>query len=310
MLELPGPSRDLAALYRVTARLHSAGIPPIQMAAALRADAAGSGARRAAAALAGAFATSALPSEALRGAGLPPAHVAVVRAGETTGRLDLVLDRLAEACEARARVLAEMWHLAIEPIVAWLVIAFILPLAVLVTSGVGPYLRAALPIALVPPIVVAILRRSAASGFAPPGLAEVMRLHAAARACRTIALLSGAGIPMPATLRDAADAAAHQGLTGALRRAADNLERGAGLADALRRAQVLRPVEMALVADAEITGRLDVAFERAAGLLEHEALAKTRWRLRVMAATLFAIVAVYAAMRLAGAIARPLPELP
>ena len=65
---------------------------------------------------------------------------------------------------------------------------------------------------------------------------------------------------------------------------------------------------MALVADAESTGRLDIAFDRAAGLLEHEAAAKARWRLRVIAAVLFIIVATFAAMRLASAVAKPLVE--
>ena len=212
MLPTPGPARDLAALYRVTARLFSAGIPPVQCAVALAAQPAGPGARAASAALVRAFESHGLPSEALRAAGLPSSHVAAVRAGETTGRLDVVLDRLAHACETRARLLAELWRLAVEPIAAWLVIAFVIPLPTLVSSGTGAYLTSVLPVALVPPVLVALVRRSAATRWAAPGLGEVMRLSAAARACRTVALLSGAGLPLPMTLREAADAAAHPDL--------------------------------------------------------------------------------------------------
>lgn len=303
MIPLPSEPRRLASLYRMVARFVSAGIPPIQIAAALRDGGQAAGSRAATEAFVEAFSTGGLPSVALsQRRAVPPSHVAVIAAGESMGRLDTVLDHLAASCEEQARVRAMTLRLLTEPAIAWLVIAFILPIDRLIRSGLASYLGAALPVLALPPAVYAVMKLAGAGRGALPGFTEPARLLATARFCRIFALLSGAGIALPRALREAGDAADHPSVTPGAHRTAQAVERGAVLGEALRKNAVLRPVEMALVIDGEVTGRLDVAFSRAAGLLEEEGLAAMRRRLRALGVVLFVVVATYAALRLAGAV--------
>lgn len=310
MIPLPSRARQLAALYRVVARLDAAGIPPLQRAAALEEAPQGPHARAAAKAFVEAFTTGGLPSQSLAARrAVPRSHAEVLAAGEATGRVDSMLDLLASWCEEQARVQAMALRLLMEPAAAWLVIALIVPLGTLIRNGFGAYAARALPVLLVPLALGAVLRWHHRSSGRLPGFAEPLRLLAVARFCRTLALLNGAGLPLPRALRDAAEAAAHPDVTEAAHRAARAVEKGATLSDALRRTGVLRPVEMALVADGEITGRLDVAFARAAGLLEHEGFQKARWRLRIVGAVLFIMVVAYVAFTMAAAVGSTTREL-
>lgn len=310
MIPLPAQSRQLAALYRVTARLIASGLPPLQCAAALESSPQGAHARAAAQALIAAFSTGRLPSQSLADSGaVPSMHVHVLAAGESTGRMDAMFDLLASWNEQQARVQAMALRLMLEPAAAWLVIALIVPLGTLLRSGFGAYAARALPVLLAPLAVGLVLRGRHATTGQVPGLGEPFRLLAVARFCRTLGLLSRAGMPMPRALREAAEAAAHPEITQAGRRAGMAIERGATLSAALRKSEVLRPVEMALVADAEVTGRVDVAFGRAADLLEHEGFGKARWRVRVFGAVLFVIVAAWTAVSLFLAVGSTIQEL-
>lgn len=300
---LPRTSRQRAAVYRSISRLYSSGFPPVQAAALLESMEHGADGQPVAAAFAKAMASGGVPSRELAHAGLPASHVAVIAAGEATGRVDVVLDRLAEACEHDARLSAQAWRLALEPLMGWFLLATIVPLGTLLTSGLGAYLRVGVPLLVIPPLVFWAIRGASARGVALPGFVEVARLNAVGRFCRTVALLSGAGLPMTRTLRDAAEAADEHVVKARALQAAQDVERGASLNAALRTRGVLRPVEVALVADGEATGRLDVAFRRAADLLEHEALLKARWRIRVVGAAMFMALAVTAAVLLARALA-------
>ena len=302
--------RELAALYRMVARLVSAGIPPIQRATLLEEHPAGAHARPAARAFARAFVQGGLPSAELqRDGAVPDSHAGVISAGESTGRLDVVLDTLAGWCEEEARVARMAQRLLIEPVAAWLVIALVLPLGALVRFGVSAYLARAVPILGVPIIAAMLLQHAHRTKGIVPVFSEPLRLIALARFCRTLALLQGAGLPLPRSLREAAAAASHPAIGPAATRAASAIERGTTLSQALRQSGLMRPVEMALVADGELTGRVDVAFARAAGLLEHEGFTKARWRLRILAAVAFAIVAIVAALSLASAMAGSIPDL-
>ena len=300
-------SRELAGLFRQLATLVGAGLPIDE---AL--DATIESTRHAG--LAGALTTlradvaagDSLADAVDRLPGVFPARaVALIRAGEASGHLDTVLERLAEhledASERRQRLRAALTYPAIMLAVTAAVLAFVtlwvLPQMSLV------FVQSGTDLPLVPRLLLAgaaLARRGwwigvLGFGVTAPGvwyltrgldrrqlvdavvarvpvLGSLRREEALARVSRAMALLLQGGVPLDEALGLSAQASGDAGVAVAVGRARDAIREGAPLATALGRWQILPTGADRIIAAGERTGRLAKAFAHAATLQEADAL--------------------------------------
>lgn len=310
----PSVARDLSTLYHTLARLWSAGLPPLQAGLSLEPQAFRGVARCVAALMAEALRAGRPLSSAATAAGaaLPVHHAPVLLAGEQSGTIVAVLEALARGCATEADALARLWAGLARPMVLWVAAAAILPLPRLVLGGVGAYLVVAVPPLLVLAGALLLVRHLAATareGSAAtaalaervPGIADLWRLASRARICRAFALLQGAGLPLPATLRMAARAAGPGSLRTAMLHVAKDVERGRGVVESLRERRALDGLALQLAAEGEATGRFDAALGHAADELDGELQRRLRARLSVLGGLVYGTVLIFLAWRIVAA---------
>jgi type IV pilus assembly protein PilC len=307
----------MASLYRSLARLTGAGVPPIQIASVLEAEAPRD-VRPLASTLAEALRTGTPLSSAVRRVrGLVPVHHAqVLLAAERSGTLERALDGLAASCEAEARVKARAWDALRRPAILFAALSLLGPVPLLASSGVLAYLGVSMPMlaVLVGAFVGAgaLLTSARAGGSrvgafleSVPGVSDLVVRAAAARACRTVAVLNAAGLSLVTTLESAAQTAGAGVVGRGFRRAARDVEKGGRLAETLKREGALSGAAAALAAEGEATGRLDSAFERAGKLLDDDVHDALTWRIRIAGAVLYVGMGVVIGWRVVTGFPRP-----
>jgi type II secretory pathway component PulF len=210
------------------------------------------------------------PTEALADA-LPPLDLAGLRAGETAGRMDEGLDRLARLHEGEERRARERRSALAYPVLVSLVGALLLPVPDLVAGRVGGAVLWFL-VGLVPAALLVATEVAGARGRGPlAGRAAVE--EADARALRALAWLADAGVPPAEALPLAGRAGAGGRAARDLARAAEEVARGGPMAPAWREV----PPEIAsALATGERTGSLSPALERSAEALDDLAAARRR----------------------------------
>ena len=233
----------------------------------------------------------------------PPLYRAMVSAGESSGSLPLIMNRLAELLERQAQVRGKVLTALAYPIVLALVaigvvfalMVFVVPRVVEQFDTVGQKLplltRIVIDIsdllsgywwALLAVLVLAALigwRALKDEGIRYgvdrfllrlPLLGRLIRDLHAARMARTLSTMIGSRLPLLEGLTLTAQTVHNR----VLRRASDEIVeaiRGGGsLSAALRRAGVFPPLLVYLAASGEAAGRLDSMLERAAEYLERE----------------------------------------
>jgi len=233
----------------------------------------------------------------------PALYRASVAAGETAGKLDGVLLRLADYAESRdalaRRVLLALTYPLLLSTVALAVVTGLMVWVVPQVIGVFSQFGEALP--LPTRILVALsaivqeyglwLLLAVALGIV--GLAFALRQPAArarldrlslklpiwgrlvraldtARFARTLALLTGAAVPLLEALSIAGQVVQNQPLQAALAQAALRVREGQGLARALADSAQFPPVAVRLIASGERSGRLDAMLGEAAKQQERE----------------------------------------
>ncbi len=97
-----------------------------------------------------------------------------------------------------------------------------------------------------------------------PLLGRVVRAAETARVTRTLAVLTGAGVPVLESLRLAAQTLKRLPLQEAMRRAAQRVREGTAIARALSETRAFPPVALRLISSGERSGRLAEMFEAAA----------------------------------------------
>ena len=234
----------------------------------------------------------------------PPVYVAMVRAGETGGFLEKVLEQIADfrarEQDLKGRIKAALVYPAVLAVLAILVLIFLLTYFIPRFSGIFADFGAALP-ALTRAIVAASglvkeygliglvlaglvvmgFRRVATSeagrraierfALRVPGLGVVLARFALVRFCRMLGALIGAGVPLVPALRVAKEAVGNQTLSDAVASAVEHVERGAPLATGLASAKALFPPSvMEMVAVAEESSRLDHELVRLAVVYDAE----------------------------------------
>jgi general secretion pathway protein F len=282
---------ELALLTRQLATLIGAGLPIDEALAAL-CEQADSGRQRGM--------TVALRARVMEGASLaqamaefpesfPEIFRATVGAGEQSGRLDTVLERLADYAEARdalkQKILAALAYPVLLTIVAIAVVAGLLtwvvpqivgvfenlhqtlPLATRALMALSEFLRAWGWIVLVLIVLAIVAARIAlrqeriryrwhAFLLRVPLIGRLARASNTARATRTLALLSESAVPLLDALGIAAAVVPNLPMREAMRRAAFKVREGSAFSRALGESGLFPPVALRLIASGERSGEL------------------------------------------------------
>jgi general secretion pathway protein F len=227
----------------------------------------------------------------------PQIYRALIEAGEHSGKLGDVLERLADYTENRERLRNNMMIAFIYPavltvfalaVVSGLLVYVVpqvtrvftnlgqtLPLATRVLIAASDFARASgllVVAALVAAIVVARLllrdegRRARWHGFLlrVPVAGRLIRGVNAARFADTLGILTTAGVPLLASLQAAAAVLTNLPMRAAVDEAVRRVREGAALAPSLGATRLFPPLIIHLVASGEATGRLDTMLARAA----------------------------------------------
>ncbi|MBC8103957.1 MAG: type II secretion system F family protein [Cytophagales bacterium] len=278
--------QDLAMMYRQMSTLFDAGVPMVQALSTLSEQTRGGKLRAILQECAGAV-----------GSGYPLSSVMfryplvfttlqyeMIRAGETSGMLDLMCRRLAgyleREIELRRKLKRETLYQKIVGFVASLVI---LLLAALV-GGMPMFLQ-----------VVALEAGVLAAGFGVwwlarflyqfpqlaaawdgvklliPGLGGVVRRYSTARFCRALGTLYSGGVNLTKAVEISARACGNGAISQRLLANASALNYGEGLSGMLTRSGLLSPIAVQMARTGEQTGSLDTMMEKVADYLEDEA---------------------------------------
>jgi general secretion pathway protein F len=296
---------ELALLTRQLATLVGAGLPIDEALGALSEQ--GDGERQRGM-------TAALRARVMEGASLaqamgefpesfPDVFRATVGAGEQSGKLDLVLEKLADYAEARdalkQKILAALAYPILLSIVAIAVVMGLMTWVVPQIVGVFENLHQSLPLAtrvltalsafvrgwgwlLLALVVVAIVaarialrneplrRRWHAIVLRLPLIGRLTRAANTARAMRTLALLASSAVPLLDALGISADVVPNLPMQEAMRRAAFKVREGTAFSRALGESGLFPPVALRLIASGERSGELSRMLGEAATQQQRE----------------------------------------
>jgi general secretion pathway protein F len=238
-----------------------------------------------------------------QGDAFPRLYRAMVAAGESSGALPEILERLADLLErdeqARSKLLVALVYPAALAVTALGVIAalitFVVPRVVEQFDSMGqrlPWLTRAiifvsdlardwgwllLLLMLVAGLGAAQALRCPdlrlkfdAALLRAPFLGRLIRDLHAARLARTLSTMIAAGVPVLEGLRLTAPTVHNRALRAAVDEMADTVREGGSLSGAMRRAGVFPPILLYMAASGENAGRVDLMLGRAAEYLERE----------------------------------------
>jgi len=233
----------------------------------------------------------------------PPLYRAMVAAGESSGALPAILERLADLLERQAQVRGKLLTaLAYPAMLALTAISVVIGLMVFVVPKVVEQfesLNQTLP--LLTRIVIALSAAMANYGLfvllllviggvvfvralQEPGfrlrfdqallelpfIGRLLRDLHAARLARTLATMVSSGLPIIEGLAITARTVHNRVLRQASEDMVESIRAGGSLSAALRRAGVFPPLLVYMTASGEQSGRLDIMLARAADYLERE----------------------------------------
>ncbi|MGW8704808.1 type II secretion system inner membrane protein GspF [Brevundimonas sp. NPDC055814] len=238
-----------------------------------------------------------------QGAAFPPLYRAMTAAGEQSGALQPILERLADGLErdevVRGKVLTALVYPCVLAVVALGVIVAMmtyivpkvvdqfdsmgqtLPLLTRLVIGLSDLMRdwgwlmALVLAAMVAAGLIARRReevrlRMDAWLLRLPLVGRLTRDLHGARMARTLSTMIAAGLPVLEGLTITARTVSNRALRRATEQMAEAVREGGGLSAAMRRAEVFPPILVYMTASGESSGRLEPMLERAADYLERE----------------------------------------
>ena len=244
-------------------------------------------------------------SEAMarQGAAFPPLYRATVAAGEASGALGPILERLAEGLErdqqVRGKVITALVYPAVLALVALGVVTALMVFVVPKVVDQFDSMNQTLPLLTRAVIgvsdlmrhwgwLIALVLAGGVGGFVVgmrnPGFRlavdrRILRLPVVgrltrdlhgARMARTLSTMIAAGLPVLEGLTITARTVSNRALRASTEMMAEAVREGGGLSAAMRRAQVFPPILVHMTASGEASGRLEPMMERAADYLERE----------------------------------------
>lgn len=227
----------------------------------------------------------------------PDIYRALVSAGEHSGHLGVVLERLATYIETRNQLTAKIrlafTYPAIVTVVAFAIVIFLLsyvvpqvvsvfantkqklPTLTIVMLALSDFVRNWWWAALAVIVAVALLVRSVLRQpdvrlewhrwlLTAPLVGKLIRGYNTARFASTLAILVSAGVPILRSLQAAGETLTNDALKANVEDATTRVREGASLARALAAQNQFPPVLVHLIRSGEATGNLPVMLERAA----------------------------------------------
>lgn len=234
----------------------------------------------------------------------PELYIASVSAGEQTGHLGEVLERLAEYTEAKQGLQQRLGIALVYPILLTLVSISIiiglmtyvvpqvvrvfedndqaLPALTKVLISISEFLQQngliMLVLILGALVVSTIVLRFDGPKYAfhkmiltLPGISRLSRSLNTSRMARTLSILIGSGVPLISALRSSAEVVLNRVLKKHLQQVTEEVEQGASINRALQRRKSFPPLFTQMVASGESSGRLGEMLEKSASALEREA---------------------------------------
>jgi general secretion pathway protein F len=233
----------------------------------------------------------------------PELYIASVAAGEQTGHLEEVLERLADYTESQHDIRQKIGTALAYPVLLTLVSIVIiiglmtyvvpkvvrvfedndqaLPLLTRILIQISEFLQnygIILGLVLFAGIFLfSVMIRYPGPKFsfhktilATPGIRRLSKSLNTARMARTLAILIGSGVPLLSALRSASDVLMNVVLKSHLVKASEEVEQGASLSRALSRSKIFPAIFTQMVASGEASGRLSEMLGKSATALEKE----------------------------------------
>jgi general secretion pathway protein F len=233
----------------------------------------------------------------------PEIYVATVAAGEQSGHLDAVLERLADYTDMRQQMRQKTLTAMLYPVMLFVVCAAIvffllvsvvpkvvevfrtseaqLPLLTTLLIAFSDFMRE-WGLVLIAAIVLALwlfrrwlrveanLRRWHALLLRMPLISRVVRASNTARFARTMSTLSASAVPVLEAMRISGEVVTSLPMRAAVGDAAVRVREGAPIGRSLAQAKIFPPMMIHLISSGESSGELDTMLERAAIHQERE----------------------------------------
>lgn len=237
----------------------------------------------------------------------PPFYLNMVRAGEASGTINLVLERLADFSENQQALMSKIRSALAYPIimfimgsaVIFLLMTFVvpkittiftdmnqtLPLVTVVLIKVSNFLKAFwwLILILLFAGIAAFKYTTAGTDTGKrswdnmklklPVMGQISRKIAIARFCRTLATLLQSGVPLLAAMEIVRNIVNNVVIGDAIHQAARDLEEGKGLSGPLNKSGLFPPLVTEMIAVGEQSGTLEAMLNRIAVAYENESQA-------------------------------------
>jgi len=235
----------------------------------------------------------------------PPLYLNMVRAGEASGTINLVLERLADFSENQQEMLSKIKSAMYYPFVMLFVGIFVilyfmaflvpkitstfedmhqtLPLVTVILIAVSNFLKKfwwAILLGLTALLMfIRYMKNSTEAGrrfwdglkIKIPLFGEIHRKIAIARFCRTLATLLQSGVPLLAAMEIVRNIVNNVHIGDAIHQAARDLEEGKGLSGPLTQSGLFPPLVTEMIAVGEQSGTLEKMLNRVANAYETEA---------------------------------------
>ncbi len=233
----------------------------------------------------------------------PEIYRATVSAGEQSGHLDAVLERLADYTESREQIRQKILSALLYPIVltvlCFLIVSGLLVYVVPQVVGIFETSRAELPLMTRALIAVsdffrdyglwvllglaavvvlvrywlrdpAVRRRYHRLLLRLPIIGKLTRGFNTARFTRTFSILAASSVPVLEALRIAGEVVTNLPMRDAVAEAAQRVREGAPIGRSLAASRLFPPMTIHLISSGESSGELDTMLERAATSQERE----------------------------------------
>lgn len=239
----------------------------------------------------------------------PELQISLLRAGETGGTLDKMLERIADYLDKEQQLRQKLRMSTLYPKILVLAVIFIPALPTLLAPGgnFASYLRATLgtlvPILLIILglwVVYSLLYQIPAFKYAIdclklslPKIGKTVRMLALSKFYRVLAAMYAAGAPVSQGMTQAADACGNWFLASRLKAVVPMMEQGRSFRESIGSARVLPQMALDMLATGEQTGKIDEMLDKAAEYTENEAEVSTVQMTLILGVLLLLGVALY-----------------